>query len=264
MCRAFVNETGKGSVLIWEAEMNQFENIYYSREYEKKREEYLGMFDERDFTEAENSFLDRGYSLEIRHYNKCDTTPEGWERHRSCLRSILSNDDGREIFTFETADFDDIFGTSMIFTVKGKEYLFFKEELYGYSVLEICSGQVMHYIPAVEMGESFIIVQSLFCSDISAALCHGCIWAAPYSVCLCDLSDPMSEPAGYLMLEDIIDLSGELQSGGDYFEDISLKEIKGGRYIFSVERYIDKTGETVKEEYAFTGNFLRRKLDALK
>lgn len=243
--------------------MNRFKNVYNTREYEKRREDYLGKFNEGDFTKTERASLGRGYSLEIRHYIKCDRTSEGWERERSCTRSSLRDIGGREIFAFDTVDFDDIAGTSLIFTVKDREYLFFKENLYGYSVLDISDGHVMHYIPAGEYNKSFIIVQSLFCEDISAALCHGCICAAPYSVCLCDLSDPMSEPKGYLMMEDVIDPSGDLRSGSNYFEDISLKEIKDGRYIFYAERYIKKTDETIKEEYAFGSDFLRRCLDKM-
>lgn len=250
-------------MLLQEEKMNRFKNVYNTREYEKRREDYLGIFNEGDFTKTERASLGRGYSLEIRHYIKCDTTPEGWERERSCTRSSLRDIGGRELFSFDTVDFGNISGTSLIFTVKDREYLFFREDLYGYSVLDISDGHVMHYIPAGEYNESFIIVQSLFCEDISAALCHGCIWAAPYSVCLCDLSDPMSEPKGYLMMEDVIDPSGDLRSGSNYFEDISLKEIKDGRYIFSAERYIEKTDETIKEEYAFGSEFLRRCLNEM-
>lgn len=73
----------------------------------------------------------------------------------------------------------------------------------------------------------------------------------------------MSEPKGYLMMEDVIDPSGDLRSGSNYFEDISLKEIKDGRYIFSAERYIEKKDETIKEEYAFGSDFLRRCLNEM-
>lgn len=241
--------------------MNEFENIYYTQDYLSKRAEYAHkVFDEKFYEESEDTPLDRGYSLKTRHYCKSEKRPDGLTCSLSCSRSALVDRGGKEIFTFEVVDDHFSAGAAMIFTVNEEEYLFFKEDLYGYSVLRISDREVMHYIPAGIGGESFIITDSRFCGNISAALCGGCFWAAPYSVCLCDLSDPLREPTGMLLIDDIIDPSGELRSSG-YFEDISFKDILGDKYIFEAERYIEKTEETLREEYAFKGDFLRSQLD---
>ena len=80
----------------------------------------------------------------------------------------------------------------------GKHYLIFRTELYGYSVLEVESGQELHYVPACVYPEAGRKAEEVFIwtsadydlgSDLLAVT--GCIWACPCSTIVLDFSSPL-------------------------------------------------------------------------
>ena len=96
----------------------------------------------------------------------------------------------------------------------GKHYLIFRTELYGYSVLEVESGQEMHYVPACvhpEEGqkaeEVFIWTGADYDPHTDLLAVTGCIWACPYSTIVLDFSCPLQPqpPERWLDLRRIVD-----------------------------------------------------------
>ncbi len=81
----------------------------------------------------------------------------------------------------------------------GHRYLLFREDLYGYSVLNLDTLVLHHEIPlqsvlkGEDFQESFIWTEPQYDPKNSLLAVSGCIWAYPYSVILLDFSEPMAE-----------------------------------------------------------------------
>ena len=116
----------------------------------------------------------------------------------------------------------------------GKHYLIFRTELYGYSVLEVESGQEMHYVPACvhpEEGqkaeEVFIWTGADYDPGTDLLAVTGCIWACPYSTIVLDFSRPLQPqpPECWLDLRHIVDPDDTL------FNDIELVRWEDGSLV---------------------------------
>ena len=79
-------------------------------------------------------------------------------------------------------------GTFFYFFFRGGEafLMFRKDDLYGYTILNLDRAEEYNYFPDIERaGESFIIVDAQLWGDI--LLLDGCFWGAPYIRYLLDL-----------------------------------------------------------------------------
>lgn len=108
----------------------------------------------------------------------------------------------KEIYRYSCNDY---FMKPCFFTYGGRRHMFFKRELYGYSIVNLDDGQCFDYfpsdvllpagfqegdqLPAERAGEiyeeAFIITGCLHLKDI--LLADGCYWAGPGEVWLIDL-----------------------------------------------------------------------------
>ena len=79
----------------------------------------------------------------------------------------------------------------------GRNYLLFRQDLYGYSVLDFTMGEIMQYLPraALDGTETFIWTEVHYNPANDMLAVGGCYWAAPYSLQLADFSNPMSRHA---------------------------------------------------------------------
>lgn len=66
----------------------------------------------------------------------------------------------------------------------GRNYLLFRQDLYGYSVLDFATGEIMQYLPraALEGTETFIWTEAHYNPANDMLAVGGCYWAAPYSL----------------------------------------------------------------------------------
>ena len=96
----------------------------------------------------------------------------------------------------------------------GNHYLIFHTELYGYIVLEVESGQEMHYIPfcvhpeeGQKSEEVFIWTEADYDFSSNLLAVTDCIWACPYSTIVLDFSKPLQSqlPEYWLDLRHIVD-----------------------------------------------------------
>ena len=116
----------------------------------------------------------------------------------------------------------------------GNHYLIFRTELYGYSVLDVESGQEMHYVPACvhpEEGqkaeEVFIWTGADYDPGTDLLAVTGCIWACSYSTIVLDFSRPLQPqpPERWLDLRRIVD------PDGTRFDDIEFVRWESGALL---------------------------------
>ena len=118
---------------------------------------------------------------------------------------------------------------SLIRHANGKFYLVFRQDLYGYSVLELDCGRIMRFVPDAWLDgkESFIWDGVHYLRGWDALAVSGCYWAAPNDVHLMSFAEPMSEEQRYIDVLDCIQGGYDIYEQADFagFEDneLSLK-----------------------------------------
>lgn len=107
----------------------------------------------------------------------------------------------------------------------GRDYLIFRCDLYGYSVLDLSSGKDFHYMPAASFpdnvgvfSETFIWTGVSYDEENSLLAVDGCYWACPSSVMILDFSTPMTANENWMDLRLLIDPDYEryddIEAGG--------------------------------------------------
>ena len=119
------------------------ENISHEKRYRDWRAQYDAMFapENRSPQQDEQFPLTDRYSIRSRAY-----AYDG-DLHLCGSESELLDNEGKVRYAWRNLDTDGAF-CSLFRHRNGKHYLIFRTELYGYSVLEVESGQEMHYVPA--------------------------------------------------------------------------------------------------------------------
>lgn len=170
-------------------------NVYHTPQYQAYRQECAFVFSEehRSSLPGKTELLSEGYSVRTDYYTGQGRYQLHAARHR------LLDSGGQVVYTWDNLDFDGEF-CKLISHANGRRYLVFREDLYGYSVLEVETGRVMHYIPERSwpldggMGqETFIWTGVAYDAATSLLAVWGCYWACPNSMVFLDFSDPLSE-----------------------------------------------------------------------
>lgn len=112
---------------------------------------------------------------------------------------------------------------SLIRHANGKFYLVFRQDLYGYSVLELDRGRMMRFVPdAWTLGkESFIFSGACYLRGWDTLTVSGCYWGAPNGVHLVSFAEPMSEEQRYA---DVLDC---IRGGYDIYEQADFAGFEG-------------------------------------
>lgn len=191
-------------------------NVYDTPEYQSFRREFDEFFcaDCRDPSAGEARELAGGYSLRTEHY-RSKSSQFTLSRHR------LLDHRGETVYTWDNIDNDGEFA-SLIPHANGRHYLVFREDLYGYSVLEVETGRGVHYFPdrSWEKGwETFIWTGVRYDPRTSLLAVSGCYWACPNGTLLLDFSDPLEEQdwAEWLDIQNVVD------PDLDEYDDIDLE-----------------------------------------
>ena len=205
------------------------ENIAYEGRYKNWRKQYDYLFaEENRYPQQDEQFeLMGGYTVCVKAYFY-----DG-ELHLNGSENELLDKDGKTVYTWRNLDEDGAFCT-MFRHRNGKRYLVFRIELYGYSVLEVESGQNMHYVPACvhpnegeKAEEVFIWTGADYDAKSNLLAVSGCIWACPYSIVVLDMSNPLlPQPSErWLDVRDIVD------SDDSRFDDIDFSRWEDGALI---------------------------------
>ena len=186
--------------------MSLQENVAYSTEYNKKRMDSMDILDEKNFIEKEETILSNGDLVVFRNYEKID----GDRRYSGSMLSLHRK--CNTIFTFDmSVDSGCLICNDIIKHQNGKQYLLFRTELYGYSVLNLKTLEVHHYIPSgsITGEESFIWCEAVYCNKNNLLYVSGCYWACPYSTLVVDFSHPETMPFRDFDLVNMFDVFDE-------------------------------------------------------
>ena len=181
-------------------------NAVNSAQYQARIRQAETLFEGRNFTRRQTINLSGGYEIIKDAYRFGTTSFSGGEytlfdARKMQIISWHCIDDRAEFF-------------SLIRHADGKFYLVFRQDLYGYSVLDLASAQIMRFMPDAWLDgkESFIWGGVHYLRDWDALAVDGCYWGAPNGVHLVSFAEPMSEEQRYV---DVLDC---MQGGYDIYE----------------------------------------------
>lgn len=175
-------------------------NAAYTEQYKEEYHEYMLNFTDKqiDNEKTETESISDNYRIQRSMY--CESKVLQKERQYTLI-------DKNENVVFEWICFDsDCDFHTIIKHQNGNEYLIYREELYGYSVLDLKTKKTFQYYPqCVVDGSEYFIWTQVYYNPISNLLAvDGCIWACPWSLLIVDFSDPMSEPLFQIDICDFI------------------------------------------------------------
>lgn len=168
-------------------------NYYGTREHRERIEDLNErLFSKINVSESpEEKELGEGYTVKSYGYTE-DHGSAGVECCAIC--SLFHNEE----FLYE---WKNIYGTSRLSNIihhsDGNDYFLFDEDLYGYSVLNLKTGESMHYIPEESYRklsapkETFIWCEGFYDQKTNQMAVDGCYWACPYGVIVVDFSNPL-------------------------------------------------------------------------
>lgn len=200
-------------------------NIYYDEFYQKEREKYLAVFEDKYIAGEESTeILSEDYNLKTVIYSG---EIEGRNIIASKNSLYLKNEN---IYTYYNFDSNNCEFSSIFTHQDGKNYMVFRTDLYGYSVLDLDTKKDFHYMPAsYEKGiESFIWTDIVYNIENNILLTYGCYWACPWSLMVLDFSNPMQENNQF----DIQDIINEINY--ENYEDIESYRFEGRDIIVNI------------------------------
>ena len=113
----------------------------------------------------------------------------------------------------------------------GRDYIFYKTDLYGYNVFEMDTKSTFDYFPKCsfmgDLAETFIGTDIHFNKNNNIFAVGGCYWACPTDVFLLKINNPLEQYEKYVNTHLIIDEDYEKYDDIDFIEwesnDIKLK-----------------------------------------
>lgn len=183
-------------------------NAVHSDEYKQRWDDCQPLFIPDNLEQNEERRLSAEYSVNISDYNG-----KVGEWNLSGSECRLVDRDNKIIAEWRSIDNDGDF-YKIIKHRNGKNYLLFLQDLYGYSVLDISSGEKMQYFPEESLngGETFIWTDIEYNPVSNVLAVSGCYWACPYSTHLITFENPMSEHQKF------VDLAKCFDGGYDTFD----------------------------------------------
>ena len=192
-------------------------NAVNSAQYQARIKQAEALFEGQNFTWRQTINLGGGYEIVKDAYGLGAASFGGGEytlfdARKMQIKTWRCIDDRAEFF-------------SLIRHANGKFYLIFRQDLYGYSVLELDRGRIMRFVPdAWTLGEeSFIWGSVHYLRDWDALAVSGCYWGAPNGVHLVSFAEPMSEEQRYV---DVLDC---IQGGYDIYEQADFAGFEGNK-----------------------------------
>ncbi|GHU57678.1 hypothetical protein FACS189444_0150 [Spirochaetia bacterium] len=221
-------------------------NIAYSENYINYRDRVINLvFSERNKTD-ENELINDGLKIISNIYN---TVSDDKNYFCNNVKVFINDKLIHNYFNLYTQ----LFFCKNIKYKNGKNYLFYKEDLYGYSVLDIETNIVFNYYPKATFENN---IETFIGTDIhynngNLFAVGGCIWACPYDTLIIKINNPMemfSEfisihqmlDKGYKKYEDIDFIEWEVSNIKLKFENTELYKPQNEIIILKEEEYKDK------------------------
>ena len=126
-----------------------------------------------------------------------------------CARNLVFDERGEQIHEYINL-YSHPFFCKHIEHINGKSYLFYKEDLYGYSVYDLMAKKTFSYYPAHSWngsngGETFIGTHIHYNPQNNIIAVEGCYWACSGEVFLFHITDPMCQFDAYLSIHMLLD-----------------------------------------------------------
>ncbi len=185
--------------------LNLEPNVADTEEYQHLGDKWQYLLDERYFQKQEELELSGGIRLVYRDYSQ----ENGKVSYQARRMSVLDGE--HEIFHRDCLlDIGQIITHEIIHHQDGHRYLLLREELYGYTVINLDDRTQFRYIPQslLRHQESFIWVIGHYNPKSNLLAVEGCYWACPYSTLVVDFSEPVPQdqslPHRWLDLNDLL------------------------------------------------------------
>ena len=214
-------------------------NVANTKEYQEKFKSYDKLFNPEFLQNKEERKLSEKYTIIICEYaGKINNLNlRGSQNILMYNKEVISQWNSID----NNADFYQIINHS-----NGKDYLIFRQDLYGYSVLDLETKEIMQFFPEKSLhgGETFIWTGVNYNPYSNVLAVSGCYWACPYSVHLFTFDDPMNPSQKFVDMIECFD--------GDYdvYDDVDF--IRWEERDLRVSRYIIETNSNeevlIKEE----------------
>lgn len=192
------------------------------------------------------------FVLNVRNYKE---NIQNYPRYGSICE--LQNSGGKVLYRWCNLD-NDLNFFRVIHHNDGTDYLIFRQNLYGYSVLNLQTMQDFHYIPdnsfppgKKNFAETFIWTDAFYEPQSSLLAVSGCFWARPCSIIVLDFSQPMK------MNENWVDIHLLLDADYDIYEDINFLKWADEALIL---KGVENSAETFKT-ITLPVNILRNALE---
>ncbi len=174
----------------------QSKNVAYSKEYLDHRREFDSVFESPGRLEKSGILGNGKYSVDVfQHTQRKFIQKYGAEGDQSVIALRVKDRENNTVAEIKAIDDHDFI--TLIEHRNGREYLIYRIDLYGYSVMDIASGMSVDYIPESSfMGEeeTFIWVGIEYCPVNDLLVADGCYWACPWGFEFYDFSNPMELP----------------------------------------------------------------------
>lgn len=204
-------------------------NVAYTDQYKRRWDEYQPLFIDDYIKQVDEYQLSDKYLIRVQEYSG---KVGKWNLCGS--ECSLVNKNGKSIVNWRSVDNNSDF-YQIITHSNGKEYLIFRQDLYGYSILDIASGEIMQFFPEASLngGETFIWTGVEYNPINNILAVSGCYWACPFSTHLFTFDNPVAEQQKYVDLIECFD--------GDYdiYDDVSF--VKWDNGDLHITRYVIET-----------------------
>lgn len=163
-------------------------NVAYTSEYQDYRSKFNYIICDENLYKTENKELSYDYTLIIKYYQ--DNSWKKASLKPKCCSAQLINKKEEVIYSTQNIYGDAFF--NLIEHKDGNQYLIFRIDLYGYSVLNLSTMKDYHFIP--DEKETFIWTRTNYNRNTNLLTAEGCFWACPSGIFVVDFSDPTSLP----------------------------------------------------------------------
>ena len=191
--------------------MKDLTNIAYSDEYITRKSNIIDLAYNPNNKTKETEIIENDLKRVITEYRATHN-----DKKYFCAINKVYNTENTLLFEYFNLDHHSFFCTKITYN-SGKQYLFYKADLYGYSVFSIDTKETFDYYPKYE-GETFIGTDIYFNSNNSVFAVEGCYWACPVDTFLIKIDNPLEQFTQYVNTHLIIE--------GDYdkYDDTNFVE----------------------------------------
>ena len=215
-------------------------NAVNSDKYKKKIQDIIPIFQEKNLKDSSEIRFSNTYSIIIDDYaaNIGDYCHKGsycrFYKDDNILKEWHCVDNSAAFYQIITHQ-------------NGKDYLIFRQDLYGYSVLDIENKVIMRFFPeySLNIGETFIWTKVNYNLENNVLAVSGCYWSCPDSVQLFNFENPMNESPKF------VDIISCLDGDYDVYDELIFLKWKNGNLHLKAYLVEGKTVELVitKEQY---------------